>query len=189
MSFGVDFRSVEDVDICIVHASVVARGEQDDRLTFDTDQEADIPDGIFGNIGRDVSHEGEILDQSARFSFGRIGRTKHTPLRGLQSSWTGNLSRLFELRRDSCHHSEGADEGESREDVGDSSSLHLESLEGPVPCRDRSDESLGDSVAMKLELLDRVKLGRSVLLFEDLVDVGLEIVVEFLEQILEEQRE
>jgi hypothetical protein len=73
--------------------------------------------------------------------------------------------------------------------VGDSGTLHLESLERPVSRRDGADESLRDAVAVELKLLDGVELGRAVRLLEDLVDVGLEVVVELLEEIFEEERQ
>lgn len=70
--------------------------------------------------------------------------------------------------------------------MGNARALHLEPLERPVARRDRSHKALRDAVAVELELLDRVELGRAVDLLENLVDVGLEVVVELLEEVLEE---
>jgi hypothetical protein len=71
--------------------------------------------------------------------------------------------------------------------VGDAGSLHLESLERPVAGRDRADEAGGDEVAVHPERLERVELGRSVRLLEDLIDVKLEVGVELLEKVLKQK--
>jgi hypothetical protein len=42
---------------------------------------------------------------------------------------------------------------------------------------------------MKLKLFDRVKFSGTIRLFENLVDIELEVVVELLEEILKQQRE
>lgn len=136
-----------------------------------------------------MSHQRQVLDKSARLSLRRITRTEHSPLTRLQRSRSRDLARLLKLRRDPRHHAQRRDETQTREDVGDTGALHLETLEGPVTGRDGADETLGDAVAVELELLDRVELGRAVRLLEDLVDVDLQVVVELLEEIFEEEGE
>lgn len=69
--------------------------------------------------------------------------------------------------------------------MSDSCSFHFESLQGPISGGDSSNESLGYTITVQLELLDRVEFGCSVRLLENFVDVGLEIVVKLLEEILE----
>ena len=110
VTFGIDFSSIENVDVCgtstssqSVRASGRLRGRY--RLTLDTDQETDIPNRFFFDIGRDVSHECQILDQSTSFSFRCITRTQHSTLRWLKSTRSRNFPRLFELRRNTSHHS------------------------------------------------------------------------------------
>ena len=155
------------------------------RRTLDADEEANVPDRNLLDIGRDVGHEREVLHESARLPLGRVARAQHAPLTRLERSRSRDLSRLLELGRDARHHAEGRDEREAREDVGDPGALHLEALEGPVAGRDGAHEPLRDPVAVQLELLDRVELGRALRLLEDLVNVRLEVVVELLEQVLE----
>jgi len=80
VTFGIDFSSIENVDVCDQLQSLKSGFRERDcermnRLTFDTDQETDIPDGFLFDIGRDVSHESQILDQSTSFSFRCITRT------------------------------------------------------------------------------------------------------------------
>ena len=161
-------------------------GEKERRRTFDADEEADVPNRLLLDIRRDVGHEGEVLDESARLSFGGITRAEDTPLTRLERTRTRDLPRLLELRRDPRHHPKRRDERQPREDMGNARALHLEPLERPVARRDRSHKALRDAVAVELELLDRVELGRAVDLLENLVDVGLEVVVELLEEVLEE---
>lgn len=72
--------------------------------------------------------------------------------------------------------------------MGDPSSLHLESFERPIACRDGAHETLRYTITVELELLHRVEFGCALRLLEDLVDVGFEIVVELLEEIFEEER-
>eukprot|EP00965_Chrysotila_dentata_P010429 339622-Pleurochrysis_carterae.AAC.1 len=51
-------------------------------------------------VGGDVRREGEVLDESARLSLGRIRRAEHPPLRRLQRARTAHLARLLKLRHD-----------------------------------------------------------------------------------------
>lgn len=189
--FGVHLCPIEDVDICEARSTVSGATWLKDggRRTFDSDEEANVPNRLLLDIGRDVGHERQVLDESARLSFGGITRAEDTPLTRLERTRSRDLARLLELRRDASHHPERRDERQPREDVSDPRTLHLESLERPVARRDGANEALRDAVAVELELLDGVEFGRAVDLLEDLVDVGLEIVVELLEEILEEQRE
>ena len=128
-----------------------------------------------------MGHERQILDEATGLSLGRITRAQHAPLTRLEGPRAGHFARLFKLGRNARHHPQRRDERQAREDVGDARAFHLEPLEGPVARRDGADEPLGDAVAVELELLDGVEFRGAVGLFENLVNVGLEVVVELFE--------
>lgn len=207
---GVDLGAVQHVDVCGRAGeregerggeksqfgstrrggrTTTREGGEDERRTLDADEEADVPDGLLVNIGRDVGHEGEVLDEATGFSLGRVARAQHAPLARLERTRSTDLARLLELGRDARHHAERRDERQAAEDVRDAGALHLEPLERPVARRDGAHKALRDAITVELELLDRVKLGRAVGLLEDLVNVRLEVVVELLEQVLEQERQ
>jgi hypothetical protein len=66
-------------------------------------------------------------------------------------------------------------------------SLHSEALEGPVSCGDGADETGSDVVALELEGIKGVELGRARRFLEDFVDGGLKIGIESFEKVLEEE--
>lgn len=132
-----------------------------------------------------MGHQRQVLDETARFSFGGIACTQHTPLTRLQSSRTGDLSRLFELRADSSHHSKRGYETQTAENVRDSGTLHSETLNIPVSGRERSCERRCYDVSVHHECIHRVEIFSPVGLAQDLVDTLLEIGIEGLEAILE----
>ena len=101
--------------------------------TFGPKQERELDDRFLLDTGGNVGHESQILDQTACFSFWSIACAQHAPLTRLQSSRPRDLSRLFKLRADTGHHSEGRYETQAAEDMSNPSTLHSESLDVPVP--------------------------------------------------------
>ncbi|KAH3663142.1 hypothetical protein OGATHE_004718 [Ogataea polymorpha] len=77
-----------------------------DRYIFSTQDVTKFLDGVLLIISGDVSHQCQVLDQSTGLSFRSIRGAEHTKLRWLQSTRSRHFSGLFELRRDSCHHTE-----------------------------------------------------------------------------------
>lgn len=61
-----------------------------------------------------------------------VRRAQHAPLRGLQGARPANLPGLLKLGGDPGHHAESRYEGETRQDLGDTLTVHLESLQRPV---------------------------------------------------------
>jgi hypothetical protein len=59
---------------------------------------------FFQRLRRDVGHEGEILDQTASFTFWGVRGAEHSPLTRLQRTRSTDLSGFFELRVNSRHH-------------------------------------------------------------------------------------
>lgn len=158
-------------------------------VTFCTEHEGQMNDGPFVYVGRDVGHEGQILDETARFTLWCVAWTKHAPLRGLESSWTRDFSGFLELRGNAGHHAESCNVGQAGEDMGDAGALHSEALDGPVACGDGAHESGGDVVAVHEELLEGVKLFGALCLFERFVDVHFELRVELFKEVFEHERE
>lgn len=60
----------------------------------------------------------KVLHKPAALSLGRVGRTKHAPLAGLQRSRPGHLALFLELRVHPRHHPQGRDEAKTREHLG-----------------------------------------------------------------------
>ena len=67
--------------------------------------------------------------------------------------------------------------------------LHLESLERPVPSTDSADEARSDMIALKLHGVESIELGRSGGFTEIFVDGGLQIGIKRLKQIFEKECE
>ena len=131
--------------------------ERKARRTFDTQHVCQPDDGLLIDVRRDVGHQGEVLDETARLAFGGVAGTKHSPLTRLQRSRSTHLPRLLELGADAGHHAQCADEREPAEDVRDACPLHLEPLQRPVPGGDRTDEARSNMVALELHRVERVK--------------------------------
>ena len=73
--------------------------------------------------------------------------------------------------------------------MGNSGPLHLETLDGPVACRNGPCETGCDEIAVLPQLDSRIKLAGSVRFTNVLLDRILQIVIEALEQIFEKQRQ
>lgn len=73
--------------------------------------------------------------------------------------------------------------------MGDSSSFHLESFQGPVTGRNGSNEAGGYGVSVKMDMRIRVELVGAIRFLQDLVDGRLEVGIEFFEKIFKEKRE
>lgn len=70
-----------------------------------------------------------------------------------------------------------------------SCTLHLESLERPVPSTDSADEARSDMIALKLHGVESIELRCSGGFTEIFVDGGLQIGIKRLEQVFEKERE
>lgn len=105
-----------------------------------------------------MGHQRQVLDQPTRFSFGCIAGTQHSPLTRLESSGTAHFTRLLELRANSCHHAQRANEGQAAEDMSNACAFHLEPLERPVPSADSSGEARCDIVVLHLQGVESVEL-------------------------------
>ena len=108
-----------------------------------------------------MSHESQILDETASLPFGRITRTQHSPLTRLKRTGSTNFSRLFKLTGDSGHHAQGRNITEPTEDMGNTGAFHLETLNGPVAGRYGTGEAGTDGIAVGCHGLDRVPASRS----------------------------
>lgn len=69
---------------------------------------------------------------AAHLSLGSVGRTQHAPLRRLQGARPADLPRLLELGGDPGHHAQSRNIGETRQNLGHTLTVHLESLQRPV---------------------------------------------------------
>lgn len=134
-----------------------------------------------------MRHQGKVFDKTASFSFWRVAGTEHTPLTGLERTWTTNFSCLLKLRRDTSHHAERTDVTQPTKDMGNSSPLHLETLKRPVSGRDRADETSGYVVALELHRVECIELGSPRRFLQYFVDRRLEVRVEGLEEIFEQK--
>lgn len=98
---------------------------------------------------RDVGHEGEVFDESARLSFGRLGRADHAPVRVVELTRLGDLAIATDGSVAASEMGEGRGKGVTVEDLRDSGfRLHRLLLVAPVAGRERVLESVGDRVGL-----------------------------------------
>lgn len=76
------------------------------RRTFDPQHVYNPLDWFFFHVGRDMRHQREVLNKSARLAFGGVTRAQHTPLTRLQRTGTGHFASLFKLRANTGHHTQ-----------------------------------------------------------------------------------
>ena len=169
----------------------------------------DLAQRFFVLVDGDVGEDGETFDQTALLAFRRVAGTHHAELRGLQRARPADLLRLFDVRSDSRHVSDGCDVRQARdrldrqrergeENLGDAFAIDVESLENPVSGFDGVDAAVGDDVMELLHDGDHIERvhtrrlcvhSRSLLYFlERFVHELLHFRVVHLKQILEEQR-
>ena len=153
---------------------------------LDAQIERHTDDGLLFYFGRDVRHQGQVLDQTTSFTFRRIRRAHHPPLRRLQRTGAAHLARFFKLRVDAGHHSQSGNVRQTRQHLSHSLTVHLETLNRPISCRDGHLQSLRNVILA--DVLDHVKLG-SFVLGDILVGNLLQLPIHSHEEILEEQRQ
>lgn len=138
---------------------------QELKLTFNTQQKGQLNNRLLRNIRRNMGHQRQILHQPTRLSLRRITRAKHPPLTRLQRSRPAHFPRLFKLTRYPCHHPQSTNITKTAQDVCNTSTFHLETLERPVSGGDGADEPGSDVVTLELESLVCVEFGSAGGLF------------------------
>ena len=100
---------------------------------------------VFGRYSTWTPVAGTILSlarsgvaAAAHLSLRGVRRTQHAPLRRLQGARPADLPRLLELGGDPGHHAQSRNIGETRQNLGHTLPVHLESLQRPVALRKQS---------------------------------------------------
>jgi hypothetical protein len=112
---------------------------------FDSPLVEELEDGRRVGSDGDVRHEGEVLDETAGLTFGRLGRADHAPVSVVELTGLGDLSVSTDGGVATTEMGEGRSEGVSVEDLGDSrSGLHRLFLVSPVSGGERVLETVRD---------------------------------------------
>lgn len=95
-----------------------------------------------GFVHGNVCQQGQILDQTTRFTFGSVGWTQHPPLRRLKGSGSTHLASFFKLTVDPSYHPQRRQVRQSRQHLCHTGSIHPESSQDPIPGGNRIDQSM-----------------------------------------------